>query len=53
MVPVVVDRKLVRKHACIDGPEVDAHAIDGDEFLPRLNLFRKQEQEARVRHGLA
>lgn len=53
MVPVVVDGKLVRKHACIDGPEIDAHAIDWDKFLPRFNLFRKQEQEARVRHGLA
>jgi len=53
MVPVVVDGKLVRKHACIDGPEIDAHAIDWDKFLPRFNLFRKQEQEARVKHGLA
>jgi len=27
MVPVVIDGKLVRKHACIDGPEIDAHLI--------------------------
>ncbi|GEN78943.1 sulfide/dihydroorotate dehydrogenase-like FAD/NAD-binding protein [Actinotalea fermentans] len=53
MVPVTVDGKLVRKHACIDGPEIDAHAIDWDKFLPRFNLFRKQELEARAKHGMA
>ena len=53
MVPVVVDDKLVRKHACIDGPEIDSHSIDWDKFLPRFGLFRAQEQESRVRHGLA
>ncbi len=52
MVPVVVEGKLVRKHACIDGPEIDAHIIDWEKFLPRFNLFKAQEQESRVRHGL-
>ncbi len=51
MVPVMADGKLVRKHACVDGPELDAHAIDWDKFLPRFNLFKAQEQESRVKHG--
>jgi len=53
MVPVTIDGKLVRKHACIDGPEIDAHIIDWDKFLPRFGQFRKQEQESKVRHGFA
>ncbi|HEY0119463.1 MAG TPA: sulfide/dihydroorotate dehydrogenase-like FAD/NAD-binding protein [Cellulomonas sp.] len=53
MVPVIIDDKLVRKHACIDGPEIDSHMIDWDKFLPRFGLFKAQEQAARVRHGLA
>jgi glutamate synthase (NADPH/NADH) small chain len=52
MVPVILDGKLVRKHACIDGPEIEAHIIDWDKFLPRFGLFRKQEQASRARHGL-
>ena len=51
MVPVTVDGKLVRKHACIDGPEIDAHSIDWDKFLPRFGLFRAQEQVSRSQHG--
>jgi glutamate synthase (NADPH/NADH) small chain len=51
MVPVTEDGKLVRKHACIDGPEIDAHSIDWDKFLPRFGLFRTQEQASRSRHG--
>ncbi|MDR2347953.1 MAG: sulfide/dihydroorotate dehydrogenase-like FAD/NAD-binding protein [Bifidobacteriaceae bacterium] len=53
MVPVVVDGKLVRKHACIDGPEIDAHLIDWDKFLPRFQTFRDQEQASRRKRGLA
>ncbi|MCJ7827497.1 MAG: sulfide/dihydroorotate dehydrogenase-like FAD/NAD-binding protein [Demequinaceae bacterium] len=53
MVPVVIEGKLVRKHACIDGPEIDAHLIDWDKFLPRFGLFKAQEQASRTRHGLA
>lgn len=52
MVPVLVDGQLVRKHACVDGPEVDAHAIDWDKFLPRFGLFRAQEQASRARRGV-
>jgi glutamate synthase (NADPH/NADH) small chain len=52
MVPVTVDGKLVRKHACIDGPELDAHAIDWDKFLPRFNQFKAQEAESRRRAGV-
>ncbi|HET7202174.1 MAG TPA: sulfide/dihydroorotate dehydrogenase-like FAD/NAD-binding protein [Steroidobacteraceae bacterium] len=53
MVPVTIDGKLVRKHACIDGPELDAHIIDWDKFLPRFNAFRSQEARSRATHGLA
>ncbi|WP_198950779.1 sulfide/dihydroorotate dehydrogenase-like FAD/NAD-binding protein [Kineosporia sp. A_224] len=52
MVPVVVDGKMVRKHACIDGPEIDAAIIDWDKFLPRFGQFRSQEQRSRAQHGL-
>ena len=52
MVPVVVDGALVRKHACIDGPEIDSHSIDWDKFLPRFGQFRAQEQRSRAAHGL-
>jgi glutamate synthase (NADPH/NADH) small chain len=53
MVPVNVEGKLVRKHACIDGPEIDAHAIDWDKFLPRFNQFKPQEKASMVKHGFA
>jgi glutamate synthase (NADPH/NADH) small chain len=53
MVPVTIDGKMVRKHACIDGPELDAHSIDWDKFLPRFNAFKAQEQHSRATHGLA
>jgi glutamate synthase (NADPH/NADH) small chain len=52
MVPVQIDGKMVRKHACIDGPELDAHIIDWDKFLPRFNQFKEQEAESRAKHGL-
>ena len=53
MVPVMIDGKLVRRHACIDGPEIDAHLIDWDKFLPRFRQFRNQEAAARTRAGIA
>ena len=53
MVPVTIDGKLVRKHACIDGPEIDAHIIDWDKFLPRFGTFKTQEQRSKEAHGLA
>ncbi|MDR2451548.1 MAG: hypothetical protein LBE85_07230, partial [Candidatus Accumulibacter sp.] len=52
MVPVTENGKLVRKHACVDGPEIDGHVIDWDKFLPRFNLFKTQEQASRARRGL-
>lgn len=52
MVPVEIEGKPVRKHACIDGPELDSHIIDWDKFLPRFNLFKKQEKESMDRRGL-
>jgi glutamate synthase (NADPH/NADH) small chain len=52
MVPVSVEGRTVRKHACIDGPETDAHIIEWDKFLPRFHQFRDQETESRSRHGL-
>ena len=51
MVPVVQDGRLIRKHACIDGPELESHSIDWDKFLPRFNLFKAQEAESRVKNG--
>jgi len=51
MVPVTIDGKMVRKHACIDGPELDSHIIDWDKFLPRFLQFSKQEAENRAKHG--
>jgi glutamate synthase (NADPH/NADH) small chain len=53
MVPVTIDGKMVRKHACIDGPELDAHIIDWAKYLPRFNQFKVQEQESKARHGFA
>ncbi len=53
MVPVTIDGKMVRKHACIDGPELDSHIIDWDKFLPRFDQFKEQEAHSREVHGLA
>lgn len=50
MVPVMLDGRLVRKHACVDGPEIDGHLIDWDKFLPRLGLFRSQEIASQEKH---
>jgi glutamate synthase (NADPH) small chain len=51
MVPVTLDGKLVRKHACIDGPEIDSHIIDWDKFIPRFQQFKAQEVQNLERHG--
>ena len=53
MVPVTIEGKMVRKHACVDGPELDSHIIDWDKFLPRFNQFKPQEQASKVKHGFA
>ena len=52
MVPVNIDGKMVRKHACVDGPEIDSHIIDWDKFLPRFGLFKPQEKASMEKHGL-
>ena len=30
------EEKLIRKHACVDGPEFDTHIIDWGKLLPRF-----------------
>ena len=52
MVPVTIEGRTVRRHACVDGPEIDAHIIEWDKFLPRFAQFRTQETDSRRRHGL-
>lgn len=32
------------KFVCVDGPEFDAHEIDYDEMIKRLNTYKKEEQ---------
>ena len=34
------------KFVCVDGPEFDAHQIDYDEMLLRLNAYKQEEQVA-------
>jgi ferredoxin--NADP+ reductase len=34
------------KFVCIDGPEFDAHQVDFDEMMLRLNGYKEQEQKA-------
>jgi ferredoxin--NADP+ reductase len=34
------------KFVCVDGPEFDAHEIDYDEMMKRLNTYRKEEQQS-------
>jgi NAD(P)H-flavin reductase len=34
------------KFVCVDGPEFDAHEIDYDEMMKRLNTYKKEEQES-------
>jgi len=53
MVPVNIDGKMVRKHACIDGPELDAHIIDWEKFLPRFLQFKEQEDQSMKKHGFS
>ncbi len=38
------------RFVCIDGPEFDAHEVDFDEMLLRLNSFKEQEREAYERY---
>jgi NAD(P)H-flavin reductase len=32
------------KFVCVDGPEFDAHQVDFDEMLKRLNAYKQQEE---------
>jgi NAD(P)H-flavin reductase len=32
------------KFVCVDGPEFDAHQVDFDEMLKRLNAYKKEEE---------
>ena len=34
------------KFACVDGPEFDAHKVDFDDLVNRLNRFHKEERQA-------
>lgn len=34
------------KFTCVDGPEFDAHQVDFDELILRLNGYREEENEA-------
>jgi len=52
MVPVLTGGKTERRHACIDGPEFDAHTVEWDKFLPRFAQFKAQEAQSLHRHGL-
>ena len=38
------------KFVCVDGPEFDAHQVDFDEMLMRLNAYKKEETEAYERY---
>jgi hypothetical protein len=32
------------RFVCVDGPEFDAHEIDYNEMIQRLNTYKKEEQ---------
>ena len=34
------------KFVCVDGPEFDAHQVNFDEMIQRLNAYKKEEQTA-------
>jgi NAD(P)H-flavin reductase len=34
------------KFTCVDGPEFDAHQVDFDELILRLNGYRDEEKDA-------
>ena len=47
MVPVTIDGKMVRKHACIDGPELDATSSTGTSSCPASASSRRRTGEPR------
>lgn len=38
------------KFVCVDGPEFDAHEVDFDEMLKRLNAYKNVEEEAYAKY---
>jgi ferredoxin--NADP+ reductase len=44
---LVEDGKRVTRFACVDGPEFDGYAVDFDEALSRLDMYRGFEQKRR------
>ncbi len=38
------------RFACVDGPEFDAHQINWDELMARLNLFKQEEKASLEKH---
>lgn len=44
MVPVNVDSELVRRHDCVDSPEIDSPITDWDGFIPRFHYYRPQAE---------
>ena len=53
MVPIHKEDQLLRKHACGDGPEFDAHSIDWEKLLPRFKQFNLQELRSQELKGLS
>lgn len=41
---VTVDGKI--QFACVDGPEFDAHKVDFDELIQRLEQYKKYELDS-------
>ena len=45
---VSVDGKT--RFACVDGPEFNAHQVNWDELISRLNLFKSEEKVSLEKH---
>ncbi len=45
---VTVDGR--KQFTCVDGPEFDAHLVDFDELMKRLNTYKDQEKESFENH---
>ncbi|MCX8123649.1 MAG: sulfide/dihydroorotate dehydrogenase-like FAD/NAD-binding protein, partial [Spirochaetes bacterium] len=39
-----------KQFTCVDGPEFDAHLVDFDEIMKRLNTYKDQEKESFEQH---
>lgn len=40
------------KFVCVDGPEFDAHAVDFDNMMERLNSYKSVEQQKHSCHSI-